>query len=95
MVERPCTLARWHVMPGHETTFSSAWQDLAAVFLSLKVPLHWAPCFAVSRIPRLFSSFGPWPSMETIATMRAHPGASEAIGTLGRDERGRPRHRDE
>ena len=32
--------------------------------------------------PRLFYSFGPWPRMETIAVMRAHPISTETIGKL-------------
>lgn len=32
--------------------------------------------------PRLFSSFGPWPSMKTIAAMQAHPGIAGAVATL-------------
>ncbi len=50
--------------------------------MSLKAPPHWGTLLRSVEDPRLFYSFGPWPSMETIATMRAHPGASEAIGTL-------------
>ncbi len=82
MAEHPYTLARWYVMSGHEEAFILAWQALAAAFLSLKAPPHWGTLLRSVEDPRLFYSFGPWPSMETIATMRAHPGASEAIGTL-------------
>jgi hypothetical protein len=32
--------------------------------------------------PRLFYPFGAWPSMETIATIRAHPGATAFIANL-------------
>jgi hypothetical protein len=32
--------------------------------------------------PRLFYSFGLWPSMETSAAMRAHPNAPTALAKL-------------
>ena len=73
MAEQPYTLARWLVAPGNEDAFVAAWHDLAAFFLSLKQPPRWGTLLRSMEDPRLFYSFGPWPSTETIAAMRADP----------------------
>ena len=82
MADQPYTLARWHVAAGNEDAFVAAWHELAAFFLSLKAPPRWGTLLRSVDDPRLFYSFGPWPSMETIAAMRGHPGAAGAIGRL-------------
>ncbi len=82
MAEQPYTLARWRVLPGQEDAFVAAWHDLAAFFLSLKQPPRWGTLLRSVDDPRLFYSFGPWPSTETIAAMRADPGTPAAIGRL-------------
>ena len=82
MAEQPYTLARWLVAPGNEDAFVAAWHDLAAFFLSLKQPPRWGTLLRSMEDPRLFYSFGPWPSTETIAAMRADPGTPAAIGRL-------------
>ena len=82
MAEQPYTLARWLVAPGNEDAFVAAWHDLAAFFLSLKAPSRWGTLLRSLDDPRLFHSFGPWPSTETIAAMRADPAAPAAIGKL-------------
>jgi len=82
MADQPYTLARWYVTPGNEDAFVAAWRELAAVFLALKAPPRWGTLLRGADEPRLFYSFGPWPSMETIAAMRGHPGAAGAIGRL-------------
>jgi len=82
MADQPYTLARWYVTPGNEDAFVAAWRELAAVFLALKAPPRWGTLLRGADEPRLFYSFGPWPSMETIAAMRGHPGAAGAIERL-------------
>ena len=82
MVEQPYTLARWYILLGQEEAFVPAWQALATIFLSLKDPPRWGTLLRSVDDLRLFSSFGRWPSLETIAAMRAHPGSTEAIGKL-------------
>lgn len=82
MDEQPYTLARWSVRPGEEAAFVAAWRQLAAFFLSLKAPPRWGTLLRSVDNPGLFYSFGPWPSMETIAAMRADPGTPAAIGRL-------------
>jgi hypothetical protein len=82
VADQPYTLARWQVAPDQEAAFVAAWQELAVVFLSLPAPPHWGTLLRSIEDPRLFYSFGPWPSMETIATMRADPDASAALAKL-------------
>ena len=82
MADQPYTLARWLVAPGNEDAFVAAWHDLAAFFLALKQPPRWGTLLRSADDPRLFYSFGPWPSTETIAAMRADPGTPAVIGRL-------------
>jgi hypothetical protein len=82
MEEQPYTLARWLIRPGQEEAFVAAWHQLSAFFLSLREPPRWGTLLRNVDNPRLFYSFGPWPSMETIAAMRAHPETPLAIGRL-------------
>ncbi len=82
MSEQPYTLARWRVRVGREEAFVSAWHELAAFFLLLKAPPRWGTLLRSVEDPQLFYSFGPWPSMETIAAMRAHPSTAGAIAKL-------------
>jgi hypothetical protein len=82
MTDQPYTLARWQVRPGEADAFIAAWDELAAFFLSLKAPPHWGTLLRCAEDPNRFYSFGPWPSMETIAAMRGHPGTPDAIGKL-------------
>ena len=82
MEEQPYTLARWRVRAGQEDTFIAAWRQLAVFFLSLREPPRWGTLLRSIEDPRLFYSFGPWPSMETIAAMRAHPDTPLEIGRL-------------
>ncbi len=82
MANQPYTLARWYVAPQQEEAFVAAWQELATFFLSLQAPPYWGTLLRSVDEPRLFYSFGPWPSLETIAAMRAHPDSPAAIGKL-------------
>jgi hypothetical protein len=63
-------------VPG-EDDFVAAWHELAAFFLSLKVPLRWGTLLRSVDDPRHFSSFGPLPSMKTIASQNPGPIATE------------------
>jgi hypothetical protein len=82
VAEQPYTLARWLVEPGQEAAFVEAWRELATIFLALPAPPRWGTLLRSVEDPRLFYSFGPWPSMETIAAMRAHADAKTAIAKL-------------
>jgi hypothetical protein len=82
MEEQPYTLARWLVREGQQEAFVAAWRQLAAFFLSLREPPRWGTLLRSADDPLLFYSFGPWPSMETIAAMRAHPETPFEIGRL-------------
>ena len=82
MANRFCTLARLCVVPRQEDAFVAAWHDLAAFFLALKQPPRWGTPLRSFDDPRLFYSFGPWSSTETIAATRADPGVPAAIAKL-------------
>ncbi len=82
MAQQPFTLARWYVAPEQEGAFVAVWNELATVFLSLQSPPQWGTLLRSIEEPRLFYSFGPWPSLETIAVMRAHPDAVASIAKL-------------
>ena len=82
MEQQPYTLARWMVRSGQEDAFVAAWHELAAYFLALRHPPHWGTLLRSVDEPRLFYSFGPWPSLETIAAMRADPRTPSAIARL-------------
>ena len=76
------TLARWLVRPGQEDAFVAAWRELGAFCLSRQQPRRWGLRLRSVDLPRLFSSFGPWPSLGAIAAMRADPRAAAALGRL-------------
>jgi hypothetical protein len=82
VTQQPYTLARWYVAPQQEAAFVEAWNELATFFLSLQAPPHWGTLLRSIEDPRLFYSFGPWPSLETIAAMRAHPDAPATLARL-------------
>ena len=81
MEHPPFTLARWLVRSGEEDACVAAWQELGDFFLSLPQPTRWGLLLRSVDEPRLFSSFGLWPSLGAIAAMRADPGAA-ALGRL-------------
>ncbi len=82
MEHEPYTLAQWRVKPGHEAAFVKAWHELAAFFLGLAQPPRWGMLLQSADDSRLFYSFGPWPSLETIAAMRADPRTPDAMSRL-------------
>ena len=82
MADQPDTLARRRVLPGLEDELVTAWHELAAFFLSLKAAPRWGTLLRSAGDPRLFYSFGPWPSTETIAAMQTDLGTPAAIGKL-------------
>ena len=82
MEQQPYTLARWLVRSGQEDAFVAAWNELAAYFLGLRQPPRWGMLLRSVDEPRLFYSFGPWPSLETIASMRADPRTPDAMARL-------------
>lgn len=85
------THAEWHVRAGHEDEFVSAWRDIARAFERLADPPLWGTLLRSERDPSLFVSFGPWPSREAIAAMRADAGAQAAMQrTLALCERATP-----
>lgn len=73
------TLAEWRVTRGREDEFIAAWRRLAEAFSALPAQPIWGTLVRSEREPTLFYSFGPWPSEESIARMRADPIAQVAI----------------
>lgn len=76
------TLGRWLVKPGQEDAFVAAWQELSSVFLGLAQPPGVGTLLQSTEEPRLFYSFGPWPSLQAIEAMRLDPSSTAAIRTL-------------
>ena len=76
------TLGRWVVKAGEEAAFIEAWKELGAFFLSLPEPPGQGSLVQSATEPQLFYSFGPWPSAEAVAAMRADPRAAGEIGKL-------------
>ena len=77
--ETAYTVGRWVVKEGQEIAFIKAWTDLGAFFLSLDQPPGTGTLVRSASDPRLFYSFGPWPSSEAVSAMRAHPRTPEEI----------------
>ncbi len=76
------TLATYRVAAGKEEKFIKAWTALAEMFSSLPSPPYWGTLIRSAADPRLFHSFGPWESAETVAAMRASPEAAAAFGAI-------------
>lgn len=66
------THAEWVVLPGRETEFVAAWQELADAFAALERPPLWGTLLQSETDSRFFCSFGPWRSAEDVAAMRSH-----------------------
>ncbi len=73
------THAEWRVIPGRESEFIAAWQDLSVSFSKLPARPLWGTLLASESDPSLFYSFGPWASHADIEAMRADPSAREAL----------------
>jgi hypothetical protein len=83
MSDEVWTLGRWRVRPGREEEFVAAWRAVGAAFQALPQPPSGAGTLLRSvEDPALHYSFGPWPSLEAVAAMRATPAAVEAIDAL-------------
>ena len=78
----PFTLAKWLVKPGQEEAFVEAWKRLGKHFYSLPQPPGPGTLLRSTTDPRLFYSFGSWPSAEAVAAMRAHPRTGEVMGKV-------------
>ena len=76
------TLGYWLVREGAEEEFVREWQALGAFFLSLPDPPGTGTLIRSLDDPHLFYSFGPWPSLEAVQKMRAHPDGPAWIARL-------------
>ena len=80
--EEVYTLGRWLVKPGKEDLFVEAWKGLGRFFLLLPEPPGIGTLVQSVDNPCLFYSFGPWPSKEAVAAMRAHLNTPGELGKL-------------
>lgn len=72
----------WRALPGKEDELVAAWRAVGEVFRALAQPPGEGVLIRSVEDPALFYSFGPWPSAEAVAAMRAEPTAVEALGRL-------------
>jgi hypothetical protein len=82
MANEVYTLGVWRVKPDQEEAFIAAWKELGDYFLSLPMPPGQGHLLQSFDDPRLFYSFGPWPSLEAVQAMRANPATPEKIRKL-------------
>jgi quinol monooxygenase YgiN len=83
MHETIYTLGVWRVKPEHEADFIAAWKDLGAIFRQLPSPPAGKGTLIQSLSePTLFYSFGRWPSLEAVETMRQTAQAQAGINRL-------------
>lgn len=73
------TLATYKVVPGKESEFVAAWNNLAATFSALPKPPYWGTLIRSTTDPTIFHSFGPWQDASDVAAMRNDPNASAAF----------------
>ena len=75
------TLAVWHVKPGLEDEFVTAWDELSR--WSVETGYEWSGTLLRDRddVAR-FVSFGPWPSAEAAERWRLSPGFGDRIERL-------------
>ncbi len=74
------TSGRWLVYEDQVPAFVSAWDEFAE-WATREVPGGpWAVLLRDRDNPRLFFSFGPWDSLESIEDFRSRPEFSEFLG---------------
>src|SRR5688572_4947599 len=76
------TLAMYRVKKGREDDFVRIWNELADTFINLPNPPIAGTLIRSVTERSLFYSFGPWPSADDVAAMRASPKAGEMFGKL-------------
>lgn len=76
------TLGVWRAKEGREDDLVKVWKEIGEAFKTLPTPPGIGTLIQSLDDPRLFYSFGPWPSLEAIQEMRENAGAREAIGRM-------------
>lgn len=77
------TLATWRVRDGENEAFVEAWRAVGEVFSNLPGERPaWGTLVQSLDDEQLYVSFGPWPSAEAIAAMRADPDAQAGLKRL-------------
>lgn len=82
MVAELYTSGDWLVKEGREEEFVAAWGDLAAWTAGTFPAAGWARLLRDRDEPRRFLSFGPWRSLEAIASWRDSEGFADRIGRI-------------
>lgn len=76
------TLGVWRIKPGYEHAFIAVWKELGEYFKSLEQPPGPGTLVQSLEEPLLFYSFGPWPSLSAVQSMRADPRTPAAFAKL-------------
>jgi hypothetical protein len=77
------TLGVWRVGEARQQEFITAWKELGMIFTSLPIPPSGRGTLIQSTTdPTLFYSFGPWRSLDDVATMRTNGRAQAGIRRL-------------
>jgi len=75
------SLAVWHVRPGLEGEFVTAWDELFE--WSVETGHEWSGTLLRDRADgSRFVSFGPWPSSDAVESWRTSPGYAARIDRL-------------
>ena len=76
------TSGDWLVKEGCEEEFIAAWEEMASWTAKTIETATWANLLRDDENPRLFRSFGPWDSRETVALWREMSGFRERVGSI-------------
>lgn len=76
------TFGRWVVKEGKQEEFVKAWVGLGDYFYALEQAPGRGTLVQSANDPRLYYSFGTWPSEEAVAAMRANPQSKEELDKI-------------
>jgi quinol monooxygenase YgiN len=76
------TSGDWVAKKGLESAFIEAWKDLALWTTENVESATWVALLRDDENPRLFRSFGPWESRESIDAWRESDGFKERVGKI-------------
>jgi hypothetical protein len=76
------TFGVWRAKEGREDELVERWKQVGDAFNELPAPPGTGTLIRSVDDPRLFYSFGPWPSLEAIQAMREFERARVAIGRM-------------
>lgn len=76
------TSGDWLVKEGREEEFIAAWEEMASWTVETIETATWATLLRDDDNPRLFRSFGPWDSRDTVAIWREMDGFKERVARI-------------